>query len=131
MRKVKKAINYSHKKFCARCAKLTTRFSVGVCFNQGLALLNLVVSGACWPLRKFSARFQKVLKPYPKLHCLYSHSAFCVLVGLSAVFASFALENYSHHYVWNTGCETLRAAGVCPLWESLARLFKFGEDLEA
>lgn len=117
------------RRFCARCRPLSTRFSLTLCIGQALALLSVVVSIVCWPFRKFSAYAKATLKPYPRLHCLYSHSVVCCLGGMIVLAFSFALSEWSNKVLWKCTIETSRALGVCPIYESIVSVAKFGEDI--
>ena len=95
-----------------------------------MALLGLVVSIVCWPIRAFSSMVHRVLEPYPKLHCLYSHSVVSAIYGMGILCITFSIENWYHTVFWRGAVESTRAISVCPLYETIATIAKYGQDLE-
>lgn len=108
-------------------------FVLGLIIRGVFKLLSVLVTVLGWPIRKFShvaARTIKTqVKVHPQLHFLETHTFWSVGAGSVLLILSFAAENLSHHFLWGCTLETARAAGVCPIWETIASLSKISEEL--
>lgn len=97
-----------------------------------LNVLGFAIKIVGWPVMRFCSAFHRYLnremKVHPQLRFLTSHAFVCVVCGLIILTITFLLEHLSTHTLWGVAIETGRAAGVCPLWETIsARLVRASE----
>jgi hypothetical protein len=94
-------------------------------FHDILRAVSLATKTIAWPVHTFSHWVAKESRRHPGLKVLHSHSFVCVSMGFVLLAVSFAIEHFSEHFLWSCSIETMRAAGVCPIWEVIAvRLVK-------
>jgi hypothetical protein len=95
-------------------------------------LIKLVMAIISWPVKTIAHGVHTVLKPHLRhIKHNHAHAAICVALGVTVLGVSFVAEHMFQHVAWNVTIETMRAAGVCPIWETLATLLNIGKDLEA
>lgn len=116
MRKNTRAKNRKHVKYHRPSVVLGFIYDV-------LFVIHHMVIIIGWPIRAAAHALRKIFRRYPSLRFLHSHEVLSVVLGLSTLALAFALENLSHHYLWSATIETMRAAGVCPVWELIAAKF--------
>ena len=92
-------------------------------------LLRLIVSLLSWPAKTLARAIHNSVKHHPALRSKHTHTMLCVGIGLATLLVSFVIEHYSSHPVWSASVETMRAAGVCPIWESLAAAMSIGSKV--
>ena len=103
-------------------------FILGIMFDLW-ALVCLVVKIGAWPVRTLSHTIHRELRKYPMLRFRHAHVALCMAIGFLLVLASFALQNLFHHVMWDCTLETVRAAGVCPIWDAVSGISKVYSEL--
>lgn len=108
-------------------------FVLGFVVRGFFKLLSVLVTVLGWPIRKFAhfavRTIKTQVKVHPQLHFLETHTFWSVGAGSVLLIVSFAAENLVHHFLWQCTLETARAAGVCPIWETIASLTKISEEL--
>jgi hypothetical protein len=108
-------------------------FVLGLIITAVFTVLTFAVKIIGYPVRKFAHGMARVIKTqvrvHPQLHFLETHTFWSVSAGMVLLVVSFAAENLSHHFLWGCTVETARAAGVCPIWETIASLTKISEEL--
>jgi len=95
-----------------------------------LWIVKIVCSVISWPVKQVANIIKKQLHRNRTLRKFrYTHEVVCIGLGLAILGVAFALESLSSHPLWGMSIETMRAAGVCPIWETLAAVMKIGEDV--
>jgi hypothetical protein len=94
-------------------------------------VLRLLIGIISWPVKSMAHVIHSSLRQHPQLRYKHMHSVVCIIIGLGVLTLSFWLETLSHHPLASVSVETLRAAGVCPIWESLAAIMKLSSEFEA
>jgi len=115
---------------CADCRYNKHSLVLGLLDDLWVVLRTLIKLLA-WPCKALAGMIHAEMKKYPALRFRHSHAVLCVFFGLAVLALSFAVEAYFVHPAWKVPVETMRAAGVCPIWESLAALMRLGEDFGA
>lgn len=97
-----------------------------------LNVLGFTLKIVGWPVLRLCSAVHRWLNREMKVHAqlrfLTSHATVCVVCGLVILAITFALEHLFSHPMWGVAIETGRAAGVCPLWETIsARLVRAAE----
>ena len=89
------------------------------------ATLYAVIS---WPVRHGShaaMRFlRRTLRRHPALRTHQAHHAVSIACGVALLTVSFVIGELYHHPLWSVCTETMKAAGVCPIWEAIAGLVR-------
>lgn len=81
-----------------------------------------------WPVHAISHLIHREVKQYPHLAFLQNRRVISVALGLVLLAVSFAVEHISQHFLWGCSIETMRAAGVCPVWEAIAGTIRAGSE---
>jgi ABC-type dipeptide/oligopeptide/nickel transport system permease component len=129
MRKIKRAKTVRKSARCAAC-KFARRpsFVLGVLADLWFALCAIAKVGA-FPVRTIAHAIHRLMRKHPALRFKHAHVALCVLIGFTLVLVSFVLEKAFNHVLWTCTLETLRAAGVCPIWDAVSGISKVYEEL--
>lgn len=100
-------------------------FVLGV-LSDGWTLLRWLCALIAWPIRTLATAIHRQIAPHWRFK--HSHALTCIALGVLVLGVSFAIENLFRHPAWGIPVETMRAAGVCPIWESLSAMMKLSED---
>lgn len=100
-------------------------FVLGV-MSDGWTLLRWLFALIAWPVRTLATAIHRQIAP--RWRFKHSHAVTCIALGVLVLGVSFTIENLFHHPAWGIPVETMRAAGVCPIWESLSAMMKLSED---
>lgn len=125
-------IEHAMKRKRKRKVVQTQRHSAVLGLLSDLAfLVKLLIATISWPVKALAGLIHSELRKHPQFQYKHMHSALCIIIGLGVLTLSFWLETVSHHPVSQVSVETLRAAGVCPIWETIAAVLKIGAEFEA
>jgi hypothetical protein len=127
--KRKKQHRKSPLKICADCRFNKHSLVLGL-IGDLVTLIKGLVSLIAWPVRTLSKVVRRQYKHTAFGRWKHAHSVLCVAFGLALLGLTFTIEALSKHPAWSATIETMRAAGVCPVWETLSRALKFGADFE-
>lgn len=101
------------------------------CFCHPNPIWNLVLAArrlVNWPFHWAAGQIRATFKHWGVPAILHHHKAISVSLGLCVLFVSFFIQNWFNHPVWEASVETMRAAGVCPLWEAIAVAINIGKE---
>ena len=118
------------KRQCKSC-KFSRRQSLILgLFSDLWVTCKVLVAIVAWPVRTAAHAIHAETRKHPALRYKHMHSVLCILLGLCVLSLSFWVEHMFKHPASGIAVETLRAAGVCPVWETLSRAMQFGSDFE-
>lgn len=92
-----------------------------------LRLVSFAIRIVAWPVNKATVYVHRELKKHPTLKVLHNRKVVCVSLGSVLLIVSFAIEAWSEHYAWKGFMEIVRAAGACPIWDSISSVTKIDE----
>jgi hypothetical protein len=112
-RKIRKA------KRCARCQNRKQSLVAGL-INDVWFVIRGIIKLVSWPVHAFSHLLARECKKHPELKVLHNHAFVSVLTGFMLLLIAFSLEHAFKHVFWTCSIETMKAAGVCPIWETIS-----------
>jgi hypothetical protein len=93
------------------------------------AVVNTAARMGAWPVRMVAHWIHRELRKHPAFRFRHSHVVLCMAIGFCLVLTSFALEGLFKHVLWNCTLETMRATGVCPIWDAVSGISKVYAEL--
>ena len=90
-----------------------------------LRLIRVLIIIVGLPVRLMSMGIAKAAKKYPRLRWFHSHEFVTVCAGFTILVIAFAIQRFFHpeHVVAESTLETMKAAGVCPMWSVIESRF--------
>lgn len=85
-----------------------------------LRALAFVVHILSWPVRSIMPALHNLVKHHPSLRSPHAFRAVSVAIGVSIITVAFSIQPLMEHTLWHVFCETMKAAGVVPVWELVA-----------
>lgn len=81
-----------------------------------------------WPVMAVAHKIHITMKRRNAHPILTSRKTWAIAMGLFVLFISFTIQNLFNHPLWACSIETMRAGGVCPIWESIAIGLNLSKD---
>jgi hypothetical protein len=103
---------------------------IGLC-NDLWLVVQMTMRVGSWPCRATATLVHSQLRKHPSFRFKHAHAVLCMSMGFALLGITFMVENAFHHAAWSMTVETMRAAGVCPIWETIAAMMKIGSEFEA
>ena len=116
-------------KACRECRFNQHSLVLGL-IHDVLVLIRGIIAIVAWPCRAGATAIHAELRKHPAFRFKHAHSVICITMGLGVLALSFVVEHCVKHPASGIAVETLRAAGVCPVWETISAAFKLGADFE-
>ena len=117
-------------KICSKCRFNQQSLILGL-IHDLFMLIKVIFSIISWPVHTLSRVVQDQVKKVPQLHVSHVRAIICILIGLAVIGVTYLAEHlFDHSKVWLMSIETARAAGVCPIWETIAATLKIGAEFE-
>lgn len=93
-------------------------------FWDVVAIVKIAFAVLSWPFKLAGNELHKLIKHHPQFKSDTVRLCISAVIGLFVLAVVFAVQNLSHHYLFQFGVETAKAAGVCPIWETIAMIIR-------
>jgi hypothetical protein len=103
-------------------SKSLIRFVVVGLVHDLLSAFKALIKVFSWPINSLSHVIHVEAKKHPSLKVLHSRAFISFCMGFTVLAISFSVEHLFKHVLWDCSIETMRAAGVCPIWDIVSNL---------